>query len=71
MVGSLGRRLVVPVGIGDGPLVFQGPRGVYFPVQVVEAEHGRKHGIPWAVITLAVGTEEVGTIPWYQMRCMN
>lgn len=51
--------------------MFQGPRGVYFPVVIGNAESGRKDGIPWIMVTLAVGTTEVGTIPWYQARCLN
>jgi len=55
----------------DSPDVFQGPRGVYFPVAIKDAEYGRRHGIPWIVITLGVGTDEVGYIMWYQMKCLN
>jgi hypothetical protein len=55
----------------DTPEVFQGPRGVYFPVHLHEAEYGRRGGIPWLAATLLVGTDDVGYIPWYQMRCLN
>lgn len=53
------------------PEVFSGPRGVYFPICIADAEHGRKEGIPWLAVTLDIGTEDAGFIPWYQMRCLN
>ena len=55
----------------DAPEVFSGPRGVYFPVSIGNAESGKRNGIPWLAVTLAVGTEAIGYISWYQLRCLN